>query len=56
MKGEKMKIGFIGLGIMGSRMALNLLSKGYELTVYNRTSDKAYSAILWVLSPSALAR
>ena len=40
-----MKIGFVGLGIMGSRMALNLLSKGYELTVYNRTPDKAASLV-----------
>lgn len=28
-----MKIGFIGLGIMGKPMAINLLKKGYELTV-----------------------
>ncbi len=30
-----MKIGFIGLGIMGKPMARNLLKAGYELTVYN---------------------
>ncbi len=36
-----MKIGFIGLGIMGSRMAANLQKKGYELVVYNRTRQKA---------------
>lgn len=36
-----MKIGFIGLGIMGSRMAANLLRGGHELTVYNRTASKA---------------
>jgi len=29
------KIGFIGLGIMGSHMASNLLTEGYELTVYD---------------------
>jgi glyoxylate/succinic semialdehyde reductase len=40
-----MKIGFIGLGIMGSRMAENLLKKGYDLTVYNRTREKAKSLI-----------
>lgn len=34
------KIGFIGLGIMGGRMALNLLRAGYSLTVYNRTLEK----------------
>lgn len=36
-----MKIGFIGMGIMGSRMAANLLKKGHELVIYNRTKDKA---------------
>ncbi len=35
------KIGFIGLGIMGKPMAKNLIEAGYELTVYNRTSEKA---------------
>ncbi|MBN1517785.1 NAD(P)-dependent oxidoreductase [Candidatus Sumerlaeota bacterium] len=35
-----MKIGFIGLGIMGRPMALNLLKAGFELTVYNRTASK----------------
>lgn len=36
-----MKIGFLGLGLMGSRMAENLLKNGYELIVYNRTKEKA---------------
>lgn len=36
-----MKIGFIGTGIMGSRMAANLLKAGYEVKVYNRTLSKA---------------
>lgn len=35
------KIGCIGLGIMGSRMALNLQKAGYELIIYNRTPSKA---------------
>ena len=38
-----MKIGFIGLGIMGSRMAANLAKAGYTLFVYNRTNSKAES-------------
>ena len=34
MKGNRaMKIGFIGLGIMGKPMAKNLLKAGYDLTV-----------------------
>jgi 2-hydroxy-3-oxopropionate reductase len=33
-----MKIGFIGLGIMGKPMAKNLLKAGYSLVVFDRTS------------------
>src|SRR5437763_1518799 len=36
-----MKIGFIGLGIMGSRMAANLQKHGNSLAVFNRTRSKA---------------
>jgi 3-hydroxyisobutyrate dehydrogenase-like beta-hydroxyacid dehydrogenase len=36
-----MKLGFIGLGRMGTAMARNLLKAGHEVTVYNRTPDKA---------------
>jgi 3-hydroxyisobutyrate dehydrogenase-like beta-hydroxyacid dehydrogenase len=36
-----MKIGFIGLGRMGSGMAANLIAVGHEVTVYNRTRAKA---------------
>ena len=35
------KIGFMGLGIMGSAMAGNLLKAGYSVTVYNRSQPKA---------------
>jgi 3-hydroxyisobutyrate dehydrogenase-like beta-hydroxyacid dehydrogenase len=35
------KIGFVGVGKMGSGMARNLLRAGHEVTVYNRTRDKA---------------
>jgi 3-hydroxyisobutyrate dehydrogenase-like beta-hydroxyacid dehydrogenase len=34
-------VGFIGLGIMGSRQAMNVARKGFELTVYNRTRERA---------------
>ena len=30
-----MKIGFVGLGIMGKPMAKNLIKAGYELIVYD---------------------
>jgi 3-hydroxyisobutyrate dehydrogenase-like beta-hydroxyacid dehydrogenase len=36
-----MNVGFIGLGKMGSAMAMNLLKAGHDLTVYNRTAEKA---------------
>jgi 3-hydroxyisobutyrate dehydrogenase-like beta-hydroxyacid dehydrogenase len=35
------RVGFVGLGIMGSRMAANLARAGYELTVFNRTRRTA---------------
>ncbi len=35
------RVGFIGLGIMGSGMARNLLRAGFDLTVWNRTASKA---------------
>jgi 3-hydroxyisobutyrate dehydrogenase len=35
------RVGFIGLGIMGSRMAANLVRAGFELTVWNRTASTA---------------
>ena len=36
-KPRSTQIGFVGLGIMGSPMALNLIKAGYSLKVYNRT-------------------
>jgi 3-hydroxyisobutyrate dehydrogenase-like beta-hydroxyacid dehydrogenase len=36
-----MRIAFLGLGIMGSRMAANLARAGHELTVWNRTAQRA---------------
>jgi 3-hydroxyisobutyrate dehydrogenase len=36
-----MKLGWIGLGIMGSRQAANLRRAGHELTVWNRTASTA---------------
>src|SRR5258708_35099893 len=37
----KPSIGFIGMGHMGSHMAQRLLDAGYQLTVYDRTKQKA---------------
>jgi 3-hydroxyisobutyrate dehydrogenase-like beta-hydroxyacid dehydrogenase len=40
-----MKVGFIGLGNMGSGMAANLLKAGHTLTVYNRTPARAEALV-----------
>ncbi|MDY8134872.1 NAD(P)-dependent oxidoreductase [Aquimarina sp. 2201CG5-10] len=53
------KLGFIGLGIMGSRMAANLQKEGYKLIVTNRTKKKADDLIkngaIWVNSAEEVA-
>ena len=38
-----MRVAFIGLGIMGSRQAANLVRAGHELHVFNRTRETAES-------------
>jgi 3-hydroxyisobutyrate dehydrogenase-like beta-hydroxyacid dehydrogenase len=54
-----MKIGFIGLGIMGSRMAADLQKNGHPLVLFNRTPEKAKSLVgpcgTLANSPAALA-
>ena len=35
-----MRVGFIGLGLMGTPLAINILKGGFELTVWNRTGAK----------------
>ena len=39
--GSQSKIGFIGLGLMGKPMALNLVKAGFAVTVWNRTASRA---------------
>ncbi|MDN2664109.1 NAD(P)-dependent oxidoreductase [Psychromonas sp. 14N.309.X.WAT.B.A12] len=39
------KFGFIGLGIMGNAMALNLVKAGLDVTVWNRNSDKCVDLV-----------
>ena len=34
-----MKVGFIGLGVMGGPMAANIVKKGHELTVWDRNQE-----------------
>lgn len=40
-----MKISFIGTGVMGAPMAQHLLKAGHDITVYNRTKEKAQSLL-----------
>lgn len=51
------RMAVLGLGIMGSGIAHNLLKAGYPLTVYNRTKQKAQPLIdagaTWAATPSA---
>ena len=55
-----MQIGFIGLGIMGSRMAANLQKAEHGLKIYNRTKEKAEALIKegakWCDTPAQLAQ
>lgn len=39
-KKQKADIGLIGLAVMGENLALNMESKGFTVSVYNRTADK----------------
>jgi 3-hydroxyisobutyrate dehydrogenase-like beta-hydroxyacid dehydrogenase len=52
-------LGFVGLGVMGSRMVNRLLEKGHTVTGHNRTRSKAQWLIdrgmKWADSPRAVA-
>ncbi len=53
------KLGFVGLGVMGSRMVKRLLDAGHQVTGYNRTKSKAEwlleAGMTWGESPCAVA-
>lgn len=55
-----MKIGFIGTGVMGTGIILNLLKANHQVTVYNRTKAHAQTVLdagaNWVDSPAAAAQ
>ena len=48
-----MKIGFVGLGVMGSPMAANIVKAGHQLTVYDRSPEAV--AVLVKLGAKAAA-
>ena len=53
------KVGFVGLGVMGSHMVSRLLEKRHVVTGYNRTRSKAewllQKGMIWADSPRAVA-
>ena len=53
------ELGFVGLGVMGSRIAKRLLDAGHQVTGYNRTRAKAQwlldAGMKWGDSPRAVA-
>lgn len=57
---QKVKVGFIGLGLMGKPMALNIHKKGFPLAVYNRSpkrlADFKKLGISTYSSPAELAK
>ncbi len=52
-------LGFVGLGVMGSRIVKRLLDAGYPVTGYNRTKPKAQwlidAGMRWGATPRAVA-
>lgn len=60
MASAKLKVAFIGTGIMGSPIAGHIMGAGYDLTVHNRTKAKADALISrgahWAESPAAAAK
>lgn len=54
------RLGFVGLGVMGSRMVKRLLAAGHTVTGYNRTKSKAQGLInagmKWADTPRAAAQ
>jgi 3-hydroxyisobutyrate dehydrogenase-like beta-hydroxyacid dehydrogenase len=52
-------VGFVGLGVMGSRMVKRLLGAGHSVTGYNRTKAKAQwlldAGMKWAETPRAVA-
>jgi len=55
-----MNIGWIGTGLMGSRIAGRLLAKSFDVSVYNRTKEKAIPLLEqgahWCTSPAGIGK
>lgn len=42
---SKQQIGVVGMAVMGRNLALNIESRGYSVSIYNRSSDKTNEVI-----------
>jgi 3-hydroxyisobutyrate dehydrogenase-like beta-hydroxyacid dehydrogenase len=51
-----MKVAFLGLGIMGRGMAMNLVKAGHEVTVWNRTPGRTIEGAQSAATPAEAAR
>jgi 3-hydroxyisobutyrate dehydrogenase len=60
IRNDYTKIGWIGTGVMGQSMCRHIMNKGFSVTVYNRSRDKAESLIKegarWASSPYEAAK
>lgn len=58
--GNSIKIGWIGTGVMGRWMCQHLIDRGYPVTVFNRSRDKAQPLLdtgaTWADSPKLVAQ
>lgn len=56
---SRLKLGFIGTGVMGTGIVKNFLNAGHEVIVYNRTKAHAQTVLdagaTWAESPHAVA-
>jgi 3-hydroxyisobutyrate dehydrogenase-like beta-hydroxyacid dehydrogenase len=54
------RVGFVGIGLMGSEITRRLIMAGYPLTIWNRTREKARQILdagaAWAETPAACAR
>ena len=57
---EKLKIGWIGTGVMGNAMCGHLLDAGHEISVFNRTRSKTDNLVAkgaqWCDTPRQVAQ
>jgi 3-hydroxyisobutyrate dehydrogenase len=55
----KTKLGWIGVGVMGTSMCGHLMAKGFSVTIYNRSRGRAEALLAkgarWADSPKAVA-